>query len=434
MLNVEELKKEYIGTAINWLTILDVFRDDKDIVTFSCKCKCGNIVNIKKKVLLGNHSPMSCGCYRYSDEYKRKRAELCKINNTSFKMSESRKKWCKENQDKVKLNNDKIKQYYTDNPEQRKIIGDRISKWYHDNPDLVKEKSNSHSEWYKNNKDAVSLAVEKRLNYLKDHPEIEHERIHKISEWHNSNSDKFNSIIENNKSIALHKRSLSDYSKLIEIIDPLQVDDLLSGNIKSGELVYTKCPNCGIYAPHKINDVFILSKSKFKYDKAPLCRQCHIELTSCFYSKYEQEIADYISEFYSDVCIKNSRDILCGKELDLYYPNKKIAIEFNSDYWHDENHKPKDYHFNKFNLCLEKGIILVSIFELYWINNKDKVKIYLKDLFNSTNNNLSFEKSGYMNNNYPAFECNIDLNSILEESYTTKNSLVYTCGYSLIVK
>ena len=68
--------------------------------------------------------------------------------------------------------------------------------------------------------------------------------------------------------------------------------------------------------------------------------------------------------------------------------SKKIAIEFNGDYWHDENHKPRDYHYNKFNLCREKNILLVSIFESEWNNRKDDIKQYLLDLFSCRENSL----------------------------------------------
>ena len=50
-------------------------------------------------------------------------------------------------------------------------------------------------------------------------------------------------------------------------------------------------------------------------------------------------------------------------------------------YWHDENHKPKDYHFNKFKLCKDKNIRLISIFEQDWKHKQDKVKSILDDAF-----------------------------------------------------
>ena len=48
---------------------------------------------------------------------------------------------------------------------------------------------------------------------------------------------------------------------------------------------------------------------------------------------------------------------------------------------HDENHKPKDYHFNKFKLCKDKNIRLVSIYESDWFNKRDNIINLLKNIF-----------------------------------------------------
>lgn len=66
----------------------------------------------------------------------------------------------------------------------------------------------------------------------------------------------------------------------------------------------------------------------------------------------------------------NNRDILEGKELDLYIPSYKIAIECNGIYWHSL--KMYDYHYNKWKKCLESGIQLLNIWE-DWIANKPEI-------------------------------------------------------------
>ena len=38
-----------------------------------------------------------------------------------------------------------------------------------------------------------------------------------------------------------------------------------------------------------------------------------------------------------------------------------------------------------------------------------------------------------MNNNYPSFECEIDLNDTLDDLYTIGNSVVHMCVYSKLV-
>ena len=48
MLNVDDLKNEYIGKTFNWLTVLDVVRDNS-ILYFTCRCKCGVIKRIPQR-------------------------------------------------------------------------------------------------------------------------------------------------------------------------------------------------------------------------------------------------------------------------------------------------------------------------------------------------------------------------------------------------
>lgn len=128
-----------------------------------------------------------------------------------------------------------------------------------------------------------------------------------------------------------------------------------------------------------------------------MCSRCR----SSQYSSYaEKEIADYISTFYSGECTKNSRSIIYPFELDLYYPEKKIAIEFNGDYWHNSNHCDELYHYNKFKRCLESGVTLVSIYESEWRYCLDNIRNYLIDLFNHRSNSLSIVDD-CMRNDYP---------------------------------
>ena len=83
--------------------------------------------------------------------------------------------------------------------------------------------------------------------------------------------------------------------------------------------------------------------------------------------------------------IFNDRSVLDGKELDIYLPDIKLAIEYNGLLYHSEGyseHKQfgnvdKNYHLDKTLGCLQKGITLFHIFEgenldlwLSMINNK----------------------------------------------------------------
>lgn len=61
--------------------------------------------------------------------------------------------------------------------------------------------------------------------------------------------------------------------------------------------------------------------------------------------------------------VSNTRGIIRPYELDIYLPDFKLAIEYNGSYWHSEGRKEKEYHLKKTNLCNEKGIQLLHIFD-----------------------------------------------------------------------
>lgn len=67
----------------------------------------------------------------------------------------------------------------------------------------------------------------------------------------------------------------------------------------------------------------------------------------------------------------NNRQILNGKELDIYIPSHNLAIEIDGVYWHTEEFgKDENYHLEKTQKCLEKGIQLLHIFDFEWNNKK----------------------------------------------------------------
>ena len=76
----------------------------------------------------------------------------------------------------------------------------------------------------------------------------------------------------------------------------------------------------------------------------------------------------------------HNKSILNGKEIDLYDEEKKIGIEFNGNFWHNEYGKNKNYHQQKSLLAEEKGIFIYHIFEYEWIEKKDKIINQLNNL------------------------------------------------------
>jgi very-short-patch-repair endonuclease len=105
-------------------------------------------------------------------------------------------------------------------------------------------------------------------------------------------------------------------------------------------------------------------------------------------SETENELAAFVKKHYNGDIILNDRNILNGKELDIYLPELKLAIEFNGLYWHSEMEKYDNYHVDKTNTCEKQDIQLIHIFEDDWNFKQDIVKSMLLNKFKRTDQSI----------------------------------------------
>jgi hypothetical protein len=66
-----------------------------------------------------------------------------------------------------------------------------------------------------------------------------------------------------------------------------------------------------------------------------------------------------------------NRSIISPKELDIYLPEKGLAVEYSGMYWHshsnaEDERKDKLKHFQKYTDCAAQGIRLITIYESEW--------------------------------------------------------------------
>lgn len=98
-------------------------------------------------------------------------------------------------------------------------------------------------------------------------------------------------------------------------------------------------------------------------------------------SKAEIEIKEFI-ESLGLKCEHGNWSILTGKQLDLYVPEKKLAIEYNGCFFHSEGNGGEEFarcrHVDKTNACEDKGIQLLHIWEDQWHNKRDVVLKMIK--------------------------------------------------------
>ena len=140
-------------------------------------------------------------------------------------------------------------------------------------------------------------------------------------------------------------------------------------------------------------------KNNYKNDHLWLCKKCNNEFKKplnsllqipycpiCYpnigKSRLEIDIYNFIKEIIpQEEIIQSDRNILkiINKELDIYIPSRKLAIEFNGLFWHNDSMiLDHEYHLRKTSICEEKGIQLIHIFEDEWLYKQDIVKSMIK--------------------------------------------------------
>lgn len=106
----------------------------------------------------------------------------------------------------------------------------------------------------------------------------------------------------------------------------------------------------------------------------------------------ENEIFEHLGNILDCEIIQGNRSVLNGKELDIYIPDKNLAIEYCGLYWHSNKFRNNSYHKEKFDLCKEHNIRLITIFEDEWLNNKELIKTKLSHILDSNNSKKVFAR------------------------------------------
>ncbi|QJT71118.1 hypothetical protein GR11A_00081 [Vibrio phage vB_VcorM_GR11A] len=136
------------------------------------------------------------------------------------------------------------------------------------------------------------------------------------------------------------------------------------------------------YVSAKVN-VTIICRKHGDFEQTPDnhlaghgCRKCKTGYTI---SQAEKDLLSFIRKHFPTAEHSN-RTILNGKELDIYIPEKKIAIELNGTYWHSSRFKDNDYHWRKTKQCADQGIRLIHIWDTDWNIRRSTVKRTLKHI------------------------------------------------------
>lgn len=110
-----------------------------------------------------------------------------------------------------------------------------------------------------------------------------------------------------------------------------------------------------------------LKDLKTKEEQAKCKAKAYSYSLSQFRSKGEMSIAELFPTQYHNI------STIINLELDLWYPEKNVAIEYNGDYWHSTRFgRNAGLHLAKLAICEERGIYLINIFERDWLSRCGK--------------------------------------------------------------
>lgn len=211
-------------------------------------------------------------------------------------------------------------------------------------------------------------------------------------EWTLMDEDILNKILKTNN----EKYNYDNPSKSEKVKKKIRESNIITSqlkmvenieNLKSvrGSLYEIKCDIC--------SNIFEIQRSLFYKRREKnniICTKCN-EISKNISSK-ELEISNYIKSIYDGDIILSDRKILEGKELDIFIPDHKFGIEFNGNYWHSELYKPKNYHKEKFDMCQNRGVFLLQVYEDDWDFRKDIVKSMIKNRLKLTSKRIYARK------------------------------------------
>ncbi len=297
---------------------------------------CGRRCNFTGKFKKGYHTYCSCKCKSNAPviQEKSRQTKLERYGDCNYNNRESAKKT-------------NMERYGVTAPTQNKEICDKIK----------------HTKLEKYGDENYNNAQKQKLT-MSQKTDAERMVIRKhYSEGYHKKSEDERKIIKNKIMSSKHNRMICDNEHL------LGYDTCGNWICKCTHEECNKCSN----KKYTINPKNYYARKKLGIEICTVINPINANVSWC-----ENEVVDFIKEIYDGKIIQSCRTELDGKELDIFMPDKNIAIEFNGVYWHSDLYKDKNYHFDKTMSCMKKGIQLLHIWEDDWYTKQDIIKDIIK--------------------------------------------------------
>lgn len=123
---------------------------------------------------------------------------------------------------------------------------------------------------------------------------------------------------------------------------------------------------------------------------ANACPQCNHMRSSA-----EDAVFTFVSNLVP--AIQRDRTTIAPRELDVFAPQNKLAIEYCGMYWHshgskEEELKNKRKHYQKYLDCKQQGIRLITLYETEWVGNNYAIRRLLRHALNKSRGKLMARK------------------------------------------
>ena len=209
------------------------------------------------------------------------------------------------------------------------------------------------------------------------------------------------------------------------LVDELEEKDISINNLKQSAV--KRYPNLAISIEHHTREYTTLTKKWSERAYLLLHEGNSKDLKKCRFSSFdegyydtfintnsstgEENLASWIKDLNVGPIERHER-ILNGLETDIHIEQHKIAIEYHGEYYHNFEFRGKDYHKQKADIALNKGINLIQVFESEWYHKQEIVKSIIKS------------KLGIISNRINARSCTIkQIDSKAKNEFLTRNHI-----------
>lgn len=220
-----------------------------------------------------------------------------------------------------------------------------------------------------------------------------------------------------------------DIEKNIYKSEP-QIERLLS-TIDSNKYILKKYYASKYTFHHKnCNSDFIITSNQIGSRNRHYTELCTVCNPIKSFTSHEKEIFNFLKKHKFNIEPHN-RNIIKPKELDIYLPDNKIGIEFNGIFWHSDKYLANDYHIKKHNMCVKKGVELITTFEDEFIDKKQLIFSHILKRLNKFKKRITPKKHSIIELNQKQATEFLELNHIFGSSdsdinigLTIKNKIV----------